>query len=107
VAGPRAADLPAGLQREARARATSTVPAQSPGRSAEAGRLLADTQNLAVRLAHARVPLATSSMAGRQEASPHAEAPAWAAEPAAAADLTAEAAVTNRRLVLFPAGREI
>jgi len=112
VAAPRAADLPAGPAKEdllpaARARAISTVPEQRPDRSAEASRLLEDMQNLAVRLAHAQAPLATSSTAGRQEDSPHAEAPAWVAAPAAVADITAVAAVTNRRLVLFPAGREI
>ena len=82
-----AAELRAGAQRReqasgtsARAAESTTVPAQPPGLSTETRRLLEDTPNPAVRAASARAPSAATTMADRQGAFRHAEAPASVAE---------------------------
>jgi len=57
-----------------------TVPPQRPGLLKETTTLLEDTLNLTVRAASARVPSATTTMAGRKGVFRHAEVPASVAE---------------------------
>jgi len=66
--------------------------------------LLEDTLNLAVRAASARVPSATTTMAGRKGVFRHAEVPASAA---AEGRVAAVAGIDNRRFVRFLVLREI
>jgi len=74
-----------------------TVPPQRLGLLKQTITLLGDTLNLAVRAASARVPSATTTMAGRKGVFRHAEVPASAAEPRVAA----VAGIGNRRIVMF------
>ena len=93
----------------ARAPEFTTVPAQRPGLSAETPRRLEDTLNPAVRAGSARAPSAATTMADRQGAFRHVEAPAWVAEqraPAVAEQRVAAeeehvAGVANRSIVMF------
>ena len=94
--------LPAGKVK-ARA-ALKTVPPQRPGLLKETTTLLEDTLNLAVRAASARVPSATTTMAGRKGVFRHAEVPASAAEEGRVA---AVAGTNNRSFVRFVVLREI
>ena len=87
--------VPAGLK---------TVPLQRPGHLKETTMLLEDTLNLAVRAASARVPSATTTMAGRKGVFRHAEVPASAAEEGRVA---AVAGTNNRSFVRFVVLREI
>jgi len=87
--------VPAGLK---------TVPPQRPGHLKETTTLLEDTLNLAVRAASARVPSATTTMAGRKGVFRHAEVPASAAEEGRVA---AVAGIDNRSFVRFLVLREI
>src|SRR5882672_7355369 len=79
------------------------VPPQRPDLLKETITLLEDTLNPAVRAASARVPSATTTMAGRKRVFRHAEVPASAAEPRVAA----VAGIDNRSFVRFPVLREI
>jgi len=54
---------------------STTVPAQLPGLLTETSRRLGDMLHPAVRAASAPAPSAATTMAGRQRAFPHAEAP--------------------------------
>jgi hypothetical protein len=81
-----------------------TIPPQRPGVLKETITLLEDTLNLAVRAASARVPSATTTMAGRKGVFRHAEVPASAAEEGRVA---AVAGTDNRSLVKFLIHREI
>ena len=93
----RGPGLPTGTPE--RAAEFTTVPAQRPILSAETQRRLEDTVNHTVRAAFTLAPLAATTMAERQGAIHHAEAPASVAAPrveaaaSAAGDSTAEAAV--------------
>jgi hypothetical protein len=91
----RTPGVPAGLK---------TVPPQRPGLLKETTTLLEDTLNLAVRAASARVPSATTTMAGRKGVFRHAEVPASAAEEGRVA---AVAGTNNRSFVRFVVLREI
>src|SRR5882672_2571198 len=81
-----------------------TVPPQRSGLFKETTTLLGDTLNLAVRAASARVPSATTTMAGRKGVFRHAEVPASAA---AEGRVAAVAGIDNRRFVRFLVLREI
>jgi hypothetical protein len=81
--------VPAGLK---------TIPPQRPGLLNETTTLLEDTLNLAVRAASARVPSATTTMAGRKGVFRHAEVPASVAEQRVVA---AVPRIGNRRIVMF------
>src|SRR6266404_4224102 len=87
--------VPAGLK---------TVPPQRPGLLKETTTLLEDTLNLAVRAASARVPSATTTMAGRKGVFRHAEVPALAAEEGRVA---AVAGIDSRSFLRFLVLREI
>jgi hypothetical protein len=81
------------------------VPAQRPILSVETTGLLEDTLNPTVRPGPARALLAATTMADRQGAFRHAEAPASVAEGrvVAAEDLmVAVAGISNRGLAVFP-----
>jgi hypothetical protein len=80
-----------------------TVPAQRPGLLKETTRLLEGSVSPAVRAASARAPSAGTTMADRQGAFRHAEAPASAAEQRVAA----VAGIDNRTFVRFQVYREI
>src|SRR5580704_14752569 len=77
----------------------STGPGKEPGLSTEIAGLLEDTPRPTVRAASIQAPSAATTVAGKQEASPHAEAPA-----SAAAVFTAEEAavvgIGNRGFVV-------
>ena len=79
-----------------------TVPAQRPGLLKETITQLEDTLNLAVRVAFARAPSATTTMAGRKGVFRHAEVPASAVEARVAAEGT-----DDRSFVRFLVLREI
>ena len=81
-----------------------TVPPQRSGLLKETIALLGDTLNLAVRAASARVPSATTTMAGRKGVFRHAEVPTSAAEEGRVA---AVAGIDNRSFVRFLVLREI
>jgi len=81
-----------------------TVPPQRPGLLKETTTLLEDTLNLAVRAASARVPSATTTMAGRKGVFRHAEVPASAAEEGRVA---AVAGIDHRGFMRFLIHREI
>jgi hypothetical protein len=81
-----------------------TIPPQRPGLLKETITLLEDTLNLGVRAASARVPLATTTMAGRKGVFRHAEVPASAAEEGRVA---AVAGIDNRSFIRFLVLREI
>ena len=84
--------------------ANPTVPAQRRALLKETTTLLEDTLNLAVRAASARVPSATTTMAGRRGVFRHAEVPASAEEEERVA---AVAGIDNRSFVRFLVLREI
>lgn len=93
---------------EAIGAAVSTGPAEAPGLSMETTRPLEDTRNRAARAAPAQAPSADTTAAERQEASPHAEAPASAAAEVSTAEEAAVAAgIIDRRFVVFHAVCEI
>ena len=71
---------------------------QGPGHLKETITLLEDTLNLAVRAASARVPSATTTMAGRKGVFRHAEVPASEEEEERVA---AVAGIDNRSFVRF------
>ena len=75
----------------------TTVPVQRLILSKETPRLLVDTLNHMVRAAPTRAPSAATTMADRQRAIRHAEAPASVAEDSTVAvvDLTAVAGTIN------------
>src|SRR5713101_1612367 len=73
-----------------------TVPAQRPDLLKETTRLLEDTLNPAVRAVRARAPSAGTTMADRQGAFRHEEAPASVAEQ----HVVAAASIANRSFVV-------
>ena len=81
-----------------------TVPPQRSGLLKETITLLGDTLNPGVRAVRARVPSATTTMAGRKGVFRHAEVPASAAEEGRVA---AVAGIDNRSFVRFLVLREI
>ena len=81
-----------------------TVPPQRPGLLKETTTRLEDTLNLAVRAASARVPSATTTMAGRKGVFRHAEMPASAAEEGR---VEAVAGIDSRSFLRFLVLREI
>jgi hypothetical protein len=81
-----------------------TVPPQGPGLLKETTTRLEDTLNLAVRAASARVPSATTTMAGRKGVFRHAEMPASAAEEGR---VEAVAGIDSRSFLRFLVLREI
>ncbi len=107
VAAPTQATGPATLD----AAEFTTVPAQRIGLSTETTGLLEDTLIPTVRAGPARAPSAATTMADRQRAFRHAEAPASVAEGrvlAAAEGLAvavAAAGIDNPRFVVFPVDR--
>ena len=62
--------------------ATSVPAAESPGLSTETGRQLEATLHRAARAASVPAPTVVTTMADRQGAIPHAEAPVWERVPA-------------------------
>jgi hypothetical protein len=72
-----------------------------PGLSMETTRLLEDTRNPAARAAPAQAPSAGTTAEERQEASPHVEAPASAAEVPTEEAAGVAAGVIDRRFVVF------
>ena len=75
--------LPTGMS--VRAAESATVLAQQPDLPTETHGLLEDTRNPAVKVGRARAPSAATTVADRQRAIRHAEAPALAAEQRVAA----------------------
>src|SRR6266404_3523713 len=84
--------------------ANPTVPAQRPALLKETTKQVEDTLNPGVRAVRARVPSATTTMAGRKGVFRHAEVPASAEEEGRVA---AVAGIDNRSFVRFLVLREI
>jgi|SRR6266850_5576649 len=81
-----------------------TVPAQRPALLKETTKQVEDTPSPGVRAVRARVPSATTTMAGRKGVFRHAEMPTSAAEEGRVA---AVAGIDNRSFVRFLVLREI